>query len=420
VRKTRLFVYLCISAGLFFINLLILFDRIYPASTYLILLDVFVSCLIILDLLYDLSVHDEAHRLRQENDRLRLALADCELESRLLTAVTDLIEASCSGAELRETLDAVAESVSKLFSEETTVLQLTQEQYVIINKGPRRVDVTDDFFEDASPASSPILVNTVGTLPRYRSLAEQGVTSFIVCPLLLMAEPVGFISVFSFTGRTFTGRDMKLLHLVATPTALLLRNAELLEETRNASITDAVTQVRNRGYFERMLPVCVEEALKKQEELCLCLCDIDYFKSYNGSCGHPAGDAALRQTALLLRRGLKGSDIVARYGGDEFAIIMVNTSKENAVRVAENLRLAVRTHRFSHGRGGGEHLTISFGIAGVPRDARTAEELMKKADEALYGAKAGGRDRVVAAQDQNQNLFTQPSGPDPDAPKGLW
>jgi diguanylate cyclase (GGDEF)-like protein len=128
------------------------------------------------------------------------------------------------------------------------------------------------------------------------------------------------------------------------------------------------------------------------------MADIDYFKHYNDTNGHSAGDYALKKIAEIMRKNVKGSDIVARYGGEEFILVFPETTKENALSLCERIRQHIKDFRFNNEeRQPNGDLTISMGISSYPEDGLTGKELVKKADVALYKAKELGRNRVVIA-----------------------
>ena len=195
-----------------------------------------------------------------------------------------------------------------------------------------------------------------------------------------------------------TATVVSVLAIIAAPTSLLIENAELFEKTKILSITDGLTQLYNRRHFERILAKIIEETKYSGREVSLCISDIDHFKFYNDTNGHLAGDRALRDIADILKRGVKGSDTVARYGGEEFVIIFPDTSRENTLHVCEELRKRIAETRFPHENLQPEKdLTMSFGVATFPADADNVEELVKKADFALYRAKESGRNKVIPA-----------------------
>ena len=131
----------------------------------------------------------------------------------------------------------------------------------------------------------------------------------------------------------------------------------------------------------------------------LLMIDIDSFKDLNDSFGHDAGDEAIRRLSKVLREGTRGIDLAARIGGEEFAVLLVETSKQGGSEVAERLRAAIKVLEIPNAR----HITASFGVAECPTDAQTAADVWKAADVALYEAKRNGRDRVVAMQPARSN-----------------
>ncbi|MBI5833817.1 MAG: GGDEF domain-containing protein [Armatimonadetes bacterium] len=166
-------------------------------------------------------------------------------------------------------------------------------------------------------------------------------------------------------------------------------------ELRTAAIVDALTQVYNRGFLDERLHNEMSRAERYDREISVLLMDVDLFKQYNDRRGHQAGDQVLRELADILRYGLRGTDTVARYGGEEFVCLLPETGKEEAMRLADRLREQVAEHAFLHGHEQPTGaVTISIGVGTYPGDAGDVESLVRHADQALYRAKAAGRNRV--------------------------
>jgi diguanylate cyclase (GGDEF)-like protein len=160
--------------------------------------------------------------------------------------------------------------------------------------------------------------------------------------------------------------------------------------------TDPLTGLPNRRHFSERFEAEVSRVARYGGSFTLAVLDCDRFKAYNDQYGHPAGDDALRELGILLREQLRGSDSVARLGGEEFAVLMVGTDPAMAAMVAERLRARVADHVFG---ATGDTLTVSIGLASAPEDAKTPDLLFGMADQALYAAKAQGRNRIVVAQE---------------------
>lgn len=186
------------------------------------------------------------------------------------------------------------------------------------------------------------------------------------------------------------------------------RERELLEAARqladlNAALTrlslvDSLTTVANRRHFDRAMDKEWRRSFRGSREISLIMIDIDYFKIYNDTYGHQAGDECLKIVACTIKDALhRPGDIVARYGGEEFAIILPDTPATGAATVAENLRLAVESAALPHigSKLPSKRVTVSLGVACmIPTEANSSKDLVNMADQALYGAKAGGRNRV--------------------------
>ncbi|MCM8820784.1 MAG: sensor domain-containing diguanylate cyclase [Candidatus Omnitrophica bacterium] len=393
----RNLIFLIVVLYTFILNLLLFLNKVFSPVFYFVSLTIIVALFIVIEVLHSLRVKEMIQSIHREKERLELNAMDMENESILLKTLTDILETFGEEIYIEEVLDKITESVKNIFKQETVALQLMGETFKksIIGKS---VEIPDEMLGGIVLKPRPILVNNTSSFPEYKNLVSQGVTSFIISAFHHKRKITGMIGVFSFENRVFTLKDLELLRMVSAPTSLLVENAELFEKTKLLAITDVLTSVYNRRHFENIFETTVNEARDKKQPLCVCMADIDYFKHYNDLNGHPAGDYALKKIAEIMKKNIKGSDIVARYGGEEFILVFPDTKKENALSLCETIRQSIKEFRFNNEEAQpNRDLTISMGIASYPEDGETGEELIKKADFALYKAKELGRNRVITA-----------------------
>jgi two-component system cell cycle response regulator len=166
-------------------------------------------------------------------------------------------------------------------------------------------------------------------------------------------------------------------------------------QTLALAVTDELTGLYNRRYFDRHLSLMLEKAREQDRDMAVMLIDMDFFKSVNDTHGHDTGDAVLREFALRLRRNIRGVDLACRFGGEEFVVLMPDTDFEHAQGVAERVRLAVASRDFETSATRALTVTCSVGVALNEHHTDTPELILKRADVALYRAKREGRNRVV-------------------------
>lgn len=234
------------------------------------------------------------------------------------------------------------------------------------------------------------------------NLTQLGVRSLMAMPLKVEGKIVGILYVDDFVPKTFTDRQLRIFRLLSAQAAVAIDKALLLEATERMAITDELTRLFNHRYFMSALARELDRAIRYRQNLSLLMIDVDYFKKYNDTQGHPMGNVALRDLATIFRGASRATDVVARYGGEEFAVIFVETDASLASMVAERIRQAVEEHPFEgeDALPGGK-LTISMGLATFPTNATTQAALLEAADKALYQSKADGRNRVsLAGQSQ--------------------
>ena len=226
---------------------------------------------------------------------------------------------------------------------------------------------------------------------RYNLIERE--RSFMVLPMLAEEEVIGEVYVGSAEAGTYDEEDLAVLEMVAAQAAMAIQKALLFQDTQSLAITDGVTGLYTHRYFQERLAEEVRWAARYERNLSLIMVDTDHFKKYNDTLGHPEGDKLLKEISALLRSYTRDSDLVCRYGGDEFSLILKDTDKEAAVRTAERIRDAFQL-RFGKLT---VKVTASIGVSNFPIDARSKAELVTAADTALYKSKQGGRNRVSRA-----------------------
>ncbi len=243
---------------------------------------------------------------------------------------------------------------------------------------------------------TPVLVDDVRTDSRYRQVDER-TRSELAVPLIAEGKVLGVFNVENSRLAAFGQRDLRLLTTLASYAVVAIQNARLYEQAQRLAITDGLTELYNHRYLHEALDRILERARRDIQPLGLIMLEIDHFKRYNDTYGHQSGDETLRTVAGLLRRGSRPSDIVARYGGDEFMVILPGATKTATLETAERLRRAVEAYPLILGDEVITTVTLSVGVATFPHDGRTVDALVEAVDRAQYIAKRSGGNKVHIA-----------------------
>jgi diguanylate cyclase (GGDEF)-like protein len=241
--------------------------------------------------------------------------------------------------------------------------------------------------------------NNVTTITRLQleSSVVPGLQADVLAPIVYDEELLGVISVGGAAARN--DHEKRLLKMVADLTASALVHVRQLKNSQEMANMDGLTETYNKRYLQSRLNDDIHKAESANTALSLMILDIDHFKQYNDTNGHLEGDDVLKRIGAILKSAVRDdTDVVVRYGGEEFVILFPGATKAVASRQAENIRRAVETHPFKHAaRQPLGAVTISGGVASFPEDARNSVALLRAADQALYEAKAAGRNRIITA-----------------------
>lgn len=221
------------------------------------------------------------------------------------------------------------------------------------------------------------------------------VNSELCLPLISFGKSIGALCLFSTAQDAFDTSELDAAESIADICAAAAQNAIYFDNVRHLADRDGLTGVFNRRFFETRVVHELERASRYRSVISLMMIDLDEFKSLNDQFGHQMGDSVLRQVSEIFARKLRKADIICRFGGDEFAILLPETTADRAYATAEKLRSEVAGINFP---GVARVISLSIGVACSPDNGRNRDELLKAADEALYCAKQAGRNRTVIAQ----------------------
>jgi len=234
--------------------------------------------------------------------------------------------------------------------------------------------------------------------------AAYEVESEICVPLLKEDTVLGVLNIESDSRRKLTDKDVELLAAIAGPVSMAIENANLHAKVTSLALTDGMTGLVNRRAFDQIFETEVSRAARYDHPLSLIIIDMDSFKIYNDTYGHPAGDERIKAIAGILLANVRDPDVAARYGGEEFAVILPHTTKPGAVMLAERLRESAEAQSPTPPVPGkpSSGYTISLGVACFPEDGTTAGALLIAADNAELTAKRLGKNRVYACETANK------------------
>ena len=335
-------------------------------------------------------------QLHSEERRRAAQLEAINALSRNTTAVLDvdeLLEKSCETILQAFPVDHVA---ILLLEEKSLVLRAHKGKLTL--RFPERGEIPPGtgLTQRAVESRRPIVENDVSAVAGYvPGFAET--RSEMCLPLISTGETIGVLTLESTKPGAFTANDVQPLESVADICAAAIQNARYFDRIRQMAYVDGLTGIFNRRYFEMRVTEEIERARRYDNTLSLVMVDIDHFKRLNDEFGHLLGDEVLRQVSNVFGQNLRKSDIVCRYGGEEFVLVMPQTPSEQAGSATDKLRKTVENWTFP---GVARPVTISAGVATFPADGDDRDGLVAAADRALYAAKQGGRNRVVMAAKQ--------------------
>lgn len=284
----------------------------------------------------------------------------------LVTAARDL-GSSLDPAAIQQTL---LDAANKLFPTRLIQISLGQNQ-----------DQVDAFVIQKA---QPLMVPT----KTYRG------HPLIAAPIMSQGSVAGVLRVGGQPGPEFSRDDLRLLDILASLASLSLENSVLFTQVQETALRDNLTGLWTHRAFDDQLEAAILEASRYGQPLSIILTDVDHFKSVNDTHGHQAGDAILQGFAHVMARNVRDVDVVSRYGGEEFIVLLLNTPHASAIETAEAIRQDLQSQHFDVG---GRQLSItgSFGVASFPNDATSAQQLVRVADQRMYAAKKAGRNKVL-------------------------
>ncbi len=318
-----------------------------------------------------------------------------------------------SSLELNDVLNKIMDQISKLLRPKSWSLMLVDEKsgelyfQILVGDAARhlkgkRMKIGEGIPGFVAKTGEMLILSSTEVkkeASRFGEIIEDFENSSIIClPLKSKGRILGVIELVKDTSSsTITEHEKTLLMTLADYAAIAIENAIYFRKVQELSIRDDVTGLYNSRHMNNVLDLELKRAKRYGKPLSIIFLDLDFFKNINDTHGHLIGSQLLREVAGLLKRNLREIDVPTRYGGDEFVIILPETDKEGALKVAWRLREAIREATFEMENGLIVRITASFGVSCYPEDTDNKLDLIRLADQAMYRVKMRSRDSVEPA-----------------------
>ena len=344
-----------------------------------------------------------------KTERKRMERAEKEQRT-YIEALLDTSELLNGTLDLETVMDRILENTDRVIPSDTGLILLYDNGYLrvvrsrgYLERGLPDITLNPPFKIDGMvnmkwmhETGQPLSIPDTNLFPDWNPLPEnKWVNSYIGVPLKVRERVIGFISLFSGEKGFYAPGDADRLKPFANQAAVAVENAQLYRETQQKADTDELTGLKNRRSFFEMGAREIERAIRFGHPLSALMIDLDNFKEVNDTFGHPVGDLLLKDLSEVFKNKLRNVDLVARYGGDEFIILLPENDSKMAIEVSNRLRthleqIVVETVQ------GKAKVTASIGVASLDDNMTTLSALIEHADRALYNAKRFGKDRVVS------------------------
>jgi diguanylate cyclase (GGDEF)-like protein len=289
------------------------------------------------------------------------------------------------------------ECILYLFGEGGGTLQRTHSTGNIKDLDLFEQHANSSIIEKVLSTGTPYVNNNYSFELRVPFSKESVFIKSILCyPLVRKGEKIGVIELINKSTGIFTREDQSLVEMMLNPLAIAIRTVDMFESAERLTITDDLTKLYNYRYLMKYLESDVKRCLRYKKKVSLLFIDVDGFKRINDTFGHLVGSQALAEMGQVFKRIVRETDVVGRYGGDEFVIVLPETPLNGAMVIAERIRKKVEECEFV-AQNLSIRLTVSLGVANCPKHTLTAEGLIKKADAAMYRAKELSKNSIKVA-----------------------
>lgn len=324
-----------------------------------------------------------------------------------LNAVYEMVKVINSKLDMDKTFDAIIDAVSQAVSISAGAIYLIDENGIAVLAKAISGKDADNVFKQSYFKDEGIIGKSLSTaktiavkdLKKDKKFSNETFSKYycsaMAVPIKCSSSVIGCIVIFHIEAGVFDEDAVKTIETIADQASIAITNAKMYYEVSKKSITDPLTKTYNRRYFNDVLNENILKSDENNVPVSLIMFDIDKFKLINDTYGHLVGDEVLKEIATRIKNTVRSDDVVSRFGGEEFAVILPRLTAEQAYMIAERIRSEVSSKPIKTSKGD-LYITISGGVADYPEKAESAEKLISHADRALYaGCKSKGRNKIA-------------------------